>query len=353
MTAPVIDISTAIQDAVSAAVPAPAPEPVAAPVEDTETDAPATKAPAEPDEDAPLADEEEALGADASVELPEGYVAVPAVTEGLATDFVLRDEHGEVEIPALIVEYKANGKVRQDRLDQVVKLAQWGVYNQDREQKLQTEVQQKVAEYEELLAEREQQMERLLNDDSFLDAVREAYLTENSPERRAERAEAEKEALRVQYQMQSITASGEQFYNAEVAPALEMIVKALPTVTAEELESKLQMAMQAHVEVAPNGVPFVPPSRYDAIRQYIVEDLALWAQASHMRRAQPAQVTKASAELERAQVEAQKAKRMVGQKLKPVGQVGATSDRPKASPKPSTVDDAVNSALSAVLSSIS
>ena len=72
-------------------------------------------------------------------------------------------------------------------------------------------------------------------------------------------------------------------------PALQMIQQALPTLNAEELEARLELAMKAHAEVAPNGVPYVPPSRYDAIRQYIVEDLALWAQAAHVRRNQPAE----------------------------------------------------------------
>lgn len=356
MSAPVIDISDAINDAVAAALPAPT---AVAPDEGEETlDAPSDEASVEDTEDdasddaAPdeTAEAEEAVADE--VELPEGFVAVPTVTEGLATEFKLMDEQGEVEVPALIVEYKANGKVRQDRLDQVVKLAQWGVYNQEREQKLQTEVQEQIAQYEQLVAEREAQMERLLNDEDYRERVYEAYMAETSPERRAERAEQAVESLRIQQQMQSITSSGEQFYAAEVVPALEMITKALPTVSAEELEAKLEMALQAHAELAPNGVPYVSPSRYDAIRKYIVEDLALWAQAAHTMRLQPAKADKASAELERARVEAQKAKRVVGQKLKPVGVAGASADRPKAAAKPSTVDDAVDSALKSVLSSI-
>jgi len=366
--APVFDVADAIADAVASALPAPAPEEsdVAAPDSDSPEaaddaapeavvadDAAAPEGPSDAPSDAPG----EAAPSEAPVELPEGYVAVPTVAEGLATEFKLLDGEGEVEVPALIVEYKANGKVRQDRLDQVVKLAQWGVYNQEREQKLQQETQGKIEEALQALQERESQMERLLTDPDFLYAVQEAYAAENTPEKRVERAEAEKTALRVQYELQSISQSGEQFYQAEVAPALQLIAQALPTVSPEELESKLQMALQAHVETAPNGVAYVPPSRYDAIRQYIVEDLALWAQAAHGKRYQPvaqrsAEQARAAAELERAQVEAQKAKRMVGQKLKPVGQPGATADRP-AKPKAITsVDDAVESALSSVLSAL-
>jgi len=357
MTAPIMDVSAVIEEAVSAALPSQQPgsadvAPKAEPsVAETATDDEAEADVADASAETPGTEvDAEAPAADEAPDLPEGYVAVPTVSEGLATEFVLKDEHGEVEVPALIVEYKANGKVRQDRLDQVVKLAQWGVYNQEREQKLQEEVQQHVGQYEQALMEREAQIERLLTDDDFFESVREAFMTENSPERRAERAEQRVADLKIEQQMQSISASGEQFYYDEVAPALQMIQQALPTLGTEELETRLELAMRAHSEVAPNGVPYIPPSRYDAIRKYIVDDLALWAQAAHMRRNQPAE--QKSAELERAQVEAQKAKRVVGQKLQPVGQPGATPDR-QAKAKPIvSIDDAVESALSSVLSSI-
>lgn len=359
---PLFDIKDALASAVEAALPAPTPEEPTAPVEATDleevptdetTDAhPAPEA--ETGEDAPVSDDDEATEADA-ITLPEGYVAVPTVTDGLATEFTLYDEAGEVEVPALVVEYKANGRLRKDRLDQVVKLAQWGVYNQERQEKLQQDVAAKEEQYAAVIAEREQQMERLLTDEDFLEAVREAYLQENSPERRAERAEQRVEDIKVQHQLQAIEQQGEQFLQTELQPAIKLMTAALPTVSAEELESRVVMAMQAHAAQAPNGVLYVPPSRYDAIRQYILEDLSVWAQAQHARRSQPTatpQQAKAQAELERAQVEAQKAKRAVGQATKPVG-TPAGKDAPKAKPsKPANIDDAVSSALSEVLSSI-
>ena len=360
MTAPPLDISAAIEDAVSAALPVPQPEVEDAPPApgsdaaesspDAEDSADVADGSAVPAEDAASATGDEP-GAEAP-SLPDGYVAVPTVAEGLATEFKLMDAEGEVEIPALIVEYKANGKVRQDRLDQVVKLAQWGVYNQDQAQRMQQETAAQIEQAQQLLLEREAQMERLLVDEAFREAVQEAYLAENSPEQRAARAEQRIEDLKIQHQLEQISTSGEQFYQQEVVPALEMIRKALPTVSEDELGARLEMAMKAHAEVAPDGTPYISPSRYDVIRQYIVEDLALWAQAAHVRRAQPVIAQQQVAELQRAQVEAQKAKRVVGQTLKPVGQAGAAPDRaPK--PKPiNTLDDAVDSALSSVLASI-
>ena len=358
-----MDISEAIASAVDSALPPQTPD-----ADETEQSvAPVAEAEVAPDIDpTPDADEAEADSEDTpvaeTVELPEGYVAVPVVTDGLATEFTLRDAEGEVEIPDLMVEYKANGKVRQDRLDQVVKLAQWGVYNAEREQQIkqveqQAQVtQQELQQYVAVLEEREKQIERLLTDEDFLYAVREAYDAENSPERRAERAMQETENLRVQYQMADIERSGAQFYESEVSPAIDMIVTALPTIAPDELLERFTYAMQAHVERAPNGQAYIPASRYDAVRKYIVDDLASWAQFQHSRRAQPVAPSpvqaKASQELERARVDAQKAKRVVGQATKPVGRAGGTgTEKPRAS-RIASVDDAVSSALDEVLSSI-
>jgi len=358
-----VDISEAIASAVDSVMPPQAPEPEAA--DESVVKAPAAEA--VPDIDlTPDADEAADESADetpdeAPVDLPEGYVAVPVVKDGLATEFTLKDAEGEVEIPDLVVEYKANGKVRQDRLDQVVKLAQWGVYNVEREQQIKQVEQQAQATQDELqqyvsvLEEREKQIERLLTDEEFLYAVREAYEVENSPEKRAERAMRETENLRMQYQMADIERSGAQFYESEVSPAINMIVTALPTIAQDELLERFTYAMQAHVERAPNGQSYIPASRYDAVRKYIVDDLASWAQFQHSRRNQPsapAPQAQDSKELERARVDAQKAKRVVGQATKPVGRSGGNStDKPRAS-RIASVDDAVSSALDEVLSSI-
>ena len=294
--------------------------------------------------------------------MPEGYVAVPTVTDDLATEFALYDADGEVEVPNLMVEYKANGKMRSDRLDQVVKLAQWGVYNKDREEKVQQveqvaqQVYQEREELAALLSEREEQIEKLLMDDDFLLAVRDAYGEQNSPESRAARAEQEVKDIRVQNQMSAIAEKGQVFYENEVMPALNMIVGALPSISVDELAEKFQMAMYAHVERAPNGEAYVPASRYDAIRQYILDDLAVWAQGQHGRRSKSTtsapqrETQKALAERDRARIEAQKAKRVVGQKTLPVGNAGKPSGKPKAYAG-NTVDDAVASALNTALSS--
>lgn len=351
-----MDIGEAISSAVASALP-PSQDNVVA--EDTEE----VLAPDAEDGGVEESDESaESEESDAPVDMPEGYVAVRTVTDDLATEFTLRDAEGEVEVPDLMVEYKANGKMRQDRLDQVVKLAQWGVYNQEREQKVQQveqvaqQVHQEREELAALLSEREAQIEKLLLDDDFLLAVRDAYGEQNSPESRAARAEQQVQDIRVQHQMSAIAEKGQEFYEEEVMPALNMIAVALPSISIDELAEKFEMAMYAHVERAPNGEAYVPASRYDAIRKYILDDLAVWAQGQHGRRllsttSAPKQETqKALEERDKARVEAQKAKRAVGQKTLPVGSAGKPSGKPKANAG-NTVDDAVASALSSALSS--
>jgi hypothetical protein len=370
VTTPTLDLNAAAEDAATAALAAvmgdspETPDPSTPPAPADAPDAPAAVNPITGTDAETEATAEADADADAEpVVLPEGFVAVPVVSDQLATEFTLRDAEGEVEVPALIVEYKANGKVRQDRLDQVVKLAQWGVYNEERDRKAQAIEQdyQQVAttaqQLEQLVAEREAQIERLLQDDEFLYAVRDAYSQETTPERQLARVEQEKEALQIGYAMQQITAEGERFYTAEVAPAVQMITDALPTITPAEVETRLQMVLHAHAERAPNGQPYVPSSRYEAIRQYIVEDLVLWAQMAHARRTQPAAAASTEthamqAELERAQVSAQKAKNLVSRVTKPTGQTMRRMASAAPASPPATIDDAVESALSTALASL-
>lgn len=359
-----MDIQQALTDAVEAAMPVPAPI-VAEPEpqepaepqdsQDTTEDAPEVTT----DEVTDEAPETESDPADDAVAMPEGYVAVPVVTDKLATDFTLSDAEGEVEIPALMVEYKANGKVRKDRLDQVVKFAQFGVYNEAKEQQFKEIEQQAIQLQDErealarLIDEREAQLERILSDEDFFLSVRDAYQQENSPERRAERAERQIQEFKVQAELQDIGRQGQAFYESEVQPAIQLIANALPSVTPEELEERMAYAMQLHAQVGPNGQPYLPASQFESARQYIVNDLAMWAQMMHARRNEPAtspQLEQAQAAVAKAQVEAQKAKRAVGQATKPVGRASSTPAKPKVT-KPATIDDAVDSAMSEILSS--
>lgn len=380
MTAPMTDVSSAVADAVSASLavpleqkkatkPAPA-APAATDLEEVPETEEAEDAPAHvTDTEAEASDSEEAPEAEAAdVVMPEGYVAPKVISDKLATEFVISDADGEIEVPDVIIEYKANGKVRKDRIDQVVKLAQWGAYNQDKVAEIErtavtaSEERDQLAQ---LLEQREAQLERLLSDEEYLLGVREAYERENSPERRAARAEEEVQTVRVQAQMERIAAQGNQFYRDEVAPALQMIQEALPTVEVGEMEERIAYAMALHAEQAPNGGKYLPPSQFPKLRQYLVQDLVFWAQMQHAMRTEgtdaPAAPAKPAAaptksvspEVTRAQAEAQKAKQALARASRPMGRGtdGKFSEKPKAKPI-NTVDDAVAAAMADVMSSI-
>jgi hypothetical protein len=350
------EISAAIEEAATLAmqgVPSDEPE------ELSTAEQPDEPAPAEPAADEPDADADAEPPAEEPAAPAEGVVVPPALTEGLVAEFVVRDAEGEVEIPDITIQYKANGKVRTDRLDQVVKLAQWGVYNEEKVKRVE-QVEQHAQAVEAELASREEALERMLRDEDYYLAVREAYESESSPEKRAERAEQEAQDLRLERELAPIHAQGKQFFENEVAPALDMIVQALPSVTREELEARVEDLLLRHTVKGPGGTPIVPPQKYDAIRRAMVDDIAIWAKVLHARRTPPAAPAAASpakkpdAALDRARIDAQKAKRAVGRAMRPVATAGVSkSTPPKANKQHATVDDAMEDALANVLGGIS
>jgi len=284
----------------------------------------------------------------------EEYVNVPVLDDELATSFTLFDAEGELEIPDVIVEYKANGKVRKDRLDKVVKLAQQRFSPDPEAQEKTNLVTQQRDQLEQQLIEREDQLVRLLQEDDYYYNAREAFKNENSPELRAERAEQKVRDMHVVQEMNKIENEGGKFWETELQPAIGMLSDALPTVSTDELAEKCVLGIQQYMELAPNGQPYVPSHRFEAVREYILEDLAYWAQLQHSKRSESTGTVKDDAalkKLEKARVEAQKAKRLVGQKTKPVGRAGKTRS-PKKQRRAATVDDALDSALDSVLQHI-
>lgn len=377
------DISTAIADAVSASLATPLAEkqeeekPVP-PAPAGETEQPVVEATdlEEIPGDEPPAGDTEPEGEPKVEAKPDADapVAIKPIADKLATEFTISTEDGEIEVPDVIIEYKANGKARKDRIDQVVKLAQFGTYNQEKlaeAERVAVAAQDETTQLRQVLDQREAQLERLLQDEEYLAAVREAYDRENSPERRAARAEEQVQDLRVQSQMAEIASQGQAFYRDEVVPALRMIQESLPTVEVGEMEERVAYAMALHAAQAPNGQKYLPASQFPKLRDYLVKDLVFWAQMQHAMRteggsgtasapAAPKAVPAApkatpSTEVARAQAEAQRAKQQLARATRPLGRTpeGKSAEGKPAPSKPiTTVDDAVAAATAAVMSSI-
>ena len=341
-----VDVSDAITDAANSALEGmlpEAPEPSESDATSEDTPDPTPTATAEPEGEATPEDTPAA-----PVTLPEGYVTVPTIGDSLATEFELYDPEGAVEIPALQVEYKANGKVRRDRLDQVVKLAQMGVYNHQREVAREQEAHQQMASLQERLAVREQQIERLLTDESLYSAARDQYLDANTPEQRAHRLAEENAALRQAQEVEQHRVQASNFYNNELLPSIQEITKAFPEVSEDELAAYIAVAAQPMME---RGM--VNPRHYDTLRNYLLNELVPWARSTNTSRTAKIEAARQSVskKAEAAQVSAQKAKRAVGKVVKP-GSRGLPATNVKSKPNAS-IDDAVDDALDSVLSSLS
>jgi hypothetical protein len=297
--------------------------------------------------------EEGTTGKPDAPKAPPGFANVTPITDKLVTDFTITDTDGdEVEPPALVIEYKANGKVRKDRLDQVVKLAQFGVYNQERETALvtmQDEAQRQVDEAFDTLRQREAQMRRVLEDEEVYLKARERYLQENSPERRAERAEAETRTVQEQRMAEQAALEGERFFESDVLPAIDEIATAFPEVEIEEISAQFTMHLMPLMK---NGV--VPRSKYAQVRQFLDSELREWASTKHEARAAKIAAAKApvAKEAEAAKVAAAKAKRDSAQATRPSARSGTSAPSARKPVGKMSVDEASDDALASVLSSI-
>lgn len=288
-------------------------------------------------------------------EKPAGeFGNVPTITADLATDFVIRDADGaEMEVPGLVIEYKANGKTRKERLDHVVKMAQHGVYSHERElavAKKSEEALAKASEVEEVLRTREEQLESLLADPELYESVRQRYEEANSPEKREARLRQELDNQRNEVAKTKHAAAATQFFSEELMPALDTISAALPEVSAEELQSKMGMEMYKYME---NGV--VPPSRYNAIRSYIINELTPWAKSLHTARKTRFEDAnkKAALDVEKAKVEAQNSKNLVARVIRPATRPVRTKAVSAGAHATDSVEGATDAALKEAMSGLS
>ena len=289
----------------------------------------------EPEVDTPESETPEEVPEKPGV-LPEGMVAVPKIDRALATEFTVSDKEGALEPPDLTITFMANGKQRQESLDQVVRLAQYGTLNWEKRQEadraiqalpaVQAEVAQARSEVERIKAQFAALME---SDEAYLDA-REEYEKRNTPEARlAEREQAfQEQQNKIEYDRAA--ESGRIFAETRLEPALDTIAKALPTISTEELSARIVLAMNHFVVQTPYGRIYHPDSQA-AITQMITQELLPWAQDTHKQRMAERQTvtTTAQTQVKKAQVESQRAKNLASAGMKPVGKAAASANPPR------------------------
>lgn len=233
----------------------------------------------------------------------------------LMTQFKLYDNDGELEIPTDVeVELKANGKLHKLPLDHVVRLAQFGFSNKEREEQVTAakrfvaESQQVQQEYQQAIQNYETNIERLLADPVYYEEVRAQYSQQNTPEAQLARTQQQLNAVRANQQEQTQQQTVQAFVQTVLVPTTEQLLKANPTVTETELigqYTKLTAPLLVRGRV--------PVQRLPEVQALVERDLAEWAQATHLERA----AVKRTAEQQagKATREAAIAKRAVAQKL--------------------------------------
>jgi hypothetical protein len=287
----------------------------------------------------------------------------------LVTHFTLKDAKGELAIPeGLTIEFKANGKMRAEPLDRVVKFAEMGVYNHEREQRTQQvareneEIQHNRAQVQERLDTREAQLERLLSDEQFRERALQEYQNQQTPEAKAARLDAERAEFQVEQERVAIRKIGEPYYEKEVVPSLEMLAERVPNVSREELIGKLKGFTDRLID---RRTGLIHPQNHQAINQHFLTDIIPWAtqldeyrafergtKSGKQQQVESAKDTTAStAEKEALQVRAQKARRAASANLRPPGRVG-TPNAPKStltakSTHQQRMDDVISSTLAA------
>ena len=297
------------------------------------------------------------------VELP------PADPATLMTSFTLKDAQGELAIPqGLLIEYTANGKQRTDSLDKVVKLAQMGHYQVEREQRIHQveaqseEIRSYAADVDQRLARREAQMTQLLNDPDFRERAIQEYQAQQTPEKQLERKNQEMEQMRLQQERQQITQANAPM-RQKVLQAYDLVVEAVPNVSAHEIGQKLDGFLNRLKDPRTGLVPPRPDVQAQ-INQFFLDDLIPWAQSlddyratqngtrsgkqSQVASAQAAEKTKA--DLDAANVRAAKARRAASANLRPAGQRGTSRGTPAQAPTTAEgiLEDVIQSTKAAV-----
>ena len=265
-------------------------------------------------------------------------------------------------LPDMTITYTTpGGKTRTDPLDKVVRLAADGIYSEQREQRFRSieqqalQAQQELEAYKQELAQQNAYLEQLMTDENRYLNEKDVWDRMNTPEMRLQREREQLEAQRQQMELQRIASTGEQYFTQTLTPALDMIASAVPAVEPEELVAKVTL----YVKQLEGRKGYLTPDQYNYVNQFLIEEVAPWAQSLNEsrqekwgKRSTPATAPAATpAETKAASVQTQKAKATVAKAMKPVGRGAAPA--PKSRPAPTNVDDimedAVQSAIDAVL----
>lgn len=235
----------------------------------------------------------EAEAADETVEVAEGEEATPVEDQSTPvlqdrpiTEFMVTDAHGPLAIPDLTLKFKANGKERELRLDHVVRMAQMGFTNEEREnqvaasKKYVAETQAQIQEAQAVIADYDQKVAALLEDPDAYENARIEWERRNSPEARAARSEAEVRQMRHARAEEQEGNLVKGFVNGTLAPFTSKLLEDNPAVTQYELIGRYT---ELTGPLLVKGR--VPVQKLPEVERLVKEDLADWVEARQLERA--------------------------------------------------------------------
>jgi len=246
------------------------------------------------------------------------------------------------EVPDLKIKFTADGKEREANVDQLVRLAKMGYYNERRENEValtkQTmgQAQQEIRGYQEALQERDTLIERYLADPNFREVATQEYQRLNSPQARLERLEQERVEQQQAQVAQQRTALATGYIEQTITPKVESVAKQFPSVTNEEIIGRITLLTS---DLTVGGV--VPPEYLPEVERRIDTDLRPWAEQRHTDRvgSQTVAERRARVQVDAAKVEAAMAKRQLARAVSPT-KVGAVAPSgPGTPPKPKSAED--------------
>lgn len=305
--------------------------------------------------------------ADATEDTPTTTVAgLPLVDREPIVPITVKVGETEVTgLPDLMVTYTTpGGKTRTDPLDKLARLAADGIYSEQREQRFRqieqqnAETQTQLEQYRQQLSEREAYLEQLLSDETRYVTEKDAWDRQNTPEMRLERQRQQLEQERQQMELQRVATQGEQYFTGTLTPALDIIADAVPMVEPEEIVAKVAL----FVRTLEGRRGYIAPDQYATLNQFVIEEVAPWAQSLNEARAEKFGRAKTTAAVEApaaqppketkpaAAVQSQKAKAQVAKAVKPVGRGAAPA--PKSRPAPSSIDDIMDDAVQSAIDSV-
>jgi hypothetical protein len=209
----------------------------------------------------------------------------------------------------------------------VVRLAQFGFANEEREQQVLAakrfvvEAQQKEQEYQGLVQQYEGYYDRIFNDPAFYEEARLAYINQNSPESRAQRAEQQLQQIEVAKRQEAEKQQIAGFVEQTIMPVMSRLLQENPMLNENELIGRYT-TLTAPLLV--NGR--VPLTRLRDVEHIVGNDLSLWAQQIQYERTLAKQQSERAAAKATQQVAS--AKRQAARVFAQPGSVASPNTKP-------------------------